>query len=140
LIHDRFGRDQHKALIHQLFHIRQSGSVTDYVEKFSLTVDRLTAYETDTNPLYYAMHFMDGLRDEVKSMVMIQRPSNLEEACALALVQEEDVEFSRKREYKRFDSSSSMSYQKSGFPSLPPSRWDKSVSGCAHLGPQGMFR
>jgi hypothetical protein len=93
----------------------------------SLLVDQLTAYETDTNPLYYAMRFMDGLRDEVKSMVMIQRPRNLDEACALTLVQEA-VDFGRKREYRRFDSSSSRSYQKSGFLALPPSRRDKSFN------------
>jgi hypothetical protein len=36
MIHDCFGRDQHEALIRLLFHIRQSGSVADYVERFSL--------------------------------------------------------------------------------------------------------
>jgi hypothetical protein len=29
---DHFGRDHHEALIRQLFHIRQSGSVAAYVE------------------------------------------------------------------------------------------------------------
>jgi hypothetical protein len=111
-----FIRDQHEALIPQLFHIRQSGSVADYVESFSLLVDQLTAYEIDTNPLYYVMRFVDGLSDEVKSMVMIQRPSNLDEACVLALVQEEAIEFGRKREYRRFDYSASRGSQKSAFP------------------------
>lgn len=32
-IHDRFGRDQHESLIRQLFHIKQNGSVADYVEQ-----------------------------------------------------------------------------------------------------------
>jgi hypothetical protein len=39
MIHDRFGRDQHEALIHQLFHIQQYGSVAKYVEQFSSLVD-----------------------------------------------------------------------------------------------------
>jgi hypothetical protein len=39
MVHGRFGHDQHKALIHQLFHIRQSGIVTKYVEQFSTLVD-----------------------------------------------------------------------------------------------------
>jgi hypothetical protein len=88
----------------------------------------MSAYETDTNPLYYAMRFVDGLRDEVKSMVMIQRPSNLDEACVLALVQEEAVEFGRKRVYRRFDSSASRGSQKSAF---PLSRVDKPLLGSA---------
>jgi archaellum component FlaC len=35
LVHDRFGRDQHEVLIRQLFHIRQIGSVSEYVEQFT---------------------------------------------------------------------------------------------------------
>jgi hypothetical protein len=32
LIHERFGKDQHQALMHQMFHIRQTGSVHEYVQ------------------------------------------------------------------------------------------------------------
>jgi hypothetical protein len=39
MIHDRFGCDQHEALIRQLFHIKQAGSVSEYVEQFSALVD-----------------------------------------------------------------------------------------------------
>jgi hypothetical protein len=86
LLHDRFGRDQHEALIHQLFHIRQLGSVEDYVERFSVLVNQLMAYKVTGNPLHYAMRFIDGLKDDIRPMVMIQRPSTLDSACALALV------------------------------------------------------
>jgi hypothetical protein len=71
LIHDRFGRDQHDALIHQLFHMRQEGFVTEYVDQFSALVGQLSAYESKANLLYYAMRFVDGLREKIKSMVMI---------------------------------------------------------------------
>jgi hypothetical protein len=50
LVHDRFGRDQHEILIQQLFHIKQSGSVHDYVEQFAQLVDQLAAYTTHTDP------------------------------------------------------------------------------------------
>jgi hypothetical protein len=103
LVHERFGRDQHESLIHQLFHIRQSGSVVEYVEHFSSLVDQLSAYEASTNPLYYAMRFVDELRDEIKSMVMIQRPSTLDLACALALVHEEVADSYKKNEVRRSD-------------------------------------
>jgi hypothetical protein len=32
MIHDRFDRDQHEALIRQLFHIRETEFVAEYVE------------------------------------------------------------------------------------------------------------
>jgi hypothetical protein len=61
MIHDRFGRDQHEDIIRQLFHIRWNVAVAAYVEEFSALVDQLCAYEANANPLYYAMHFVDGL-------------------------------------------------------------------------------
>lgn len=97
LLHDRFGREQHESLIRQLFHIKQVGSVTEYVEHFASLVDELTAYESRTDPLYYTMRFIDGLRDDIKSVIMVQRPSDLDTACALALVQEEAADATRRR-------------------------------------------
>jgi hypothetical protein len=34
-IHEWFGRDQHESLIRQLFHIKQTSSVQDYIDMFS---------------------------------------------------------------------------------------------------------
>jgi hypothetical protein len=55
------------------------------VERFSILVDQLSAYEANVDPLYYMMHFIDGLHDDVKVVIMVQRPSTLDIACALAL-------------------------------------------------------
>jgi hypothetical protein len=106
MLHDRFGRDQHEALIRQLFHIRQSGTVTEYVEQFAGLVDQLAAYESGADPIYYAMRFVDGLREDIKSVVMIQRPSSLDAACTLALVQEEALDSQKKKDTRRYESSS----------------------------------
>ncbi|KAK3126898.1 hypothetical protein QOZ80_7AG0564790 [Eleusine coracana subsp. coracana] len=100
MIHDRFGRDQHEALIRQLFHIKQTESVAHYVKKFLELVDQLAAYESPTDPLYFAMHFVDGLKHEIKASVMIQRPSDLDDACALALVHEEAMETQSKPTFR----------------------------------------
>jgi hypothetical protein len=82
------------------------GTVTEYVEQFSTPVNQLVPYETDSNPLYYDMRFVDGLHDGIRSMVMIQRPATLESACALALVQEEAGDYVKKKEYMRYEPSS----------------------------------
>jgi hypothetical protein len=86
LIHERFGQEQHESLIRQLFHIRQNGSVSEYVEQFTTLVDELAAYESRTDPLYYTMRFIDGLKHDIKYVIMVQRPTYLDPACALALV------------------------------------------------------
>jgi hypothetical protein len=87
MIHDCFGHDQHEAVIHQLFHIHQVGSITKYVEQFSALVDQLATYESNANHLYHAMIFADGLCGDIKSMVMILCPPTLDSTCVLALVQ-----------------------------------------------------
>ena len=68
---ERFGRDQHDILIRQLFHIKQVGSVSEYIEQFSKLVDQLNAYESVTDSCYYTMRFIDGLKDEIKSVVLV---------------------------------------------------------------------
>jgi hypothetical protein len=123
-IHDHFGQDQHDTLIHQLFHIRQVGTVVEYVEQFSALVDQLAPYESDSNPLYYAMRFVDGLRDEIRSMVMIQCPATLESACALALVQEAEDSV-KKKEYIRYEPSSNRMAHKFAYLLPPPPKVDK---------------
>jgi hypothetical protein len=131
-VHDRFGRDQHESLIRQLFHIRQKGSVSKYVEQFSSLVDQLAAYEEESNPLYYAMRFVDGLQNDIRSVVMIQQPSTLDEACALALVQEEAANSVKRREVRHYDLFSNKQGHKSAYSSLPPPKYDKPPPNSAH--------
>jgi hypothetical protein len=64
------------------------------VEQFASLIDELAAYESRTDLLYYTMCFIDGLRDDIKLVIMVQRPSDLDTACALALVHEKALESS----------------------------------------------
>lgn len=109
-IHNHYGHDQHESLIRQLFHIQQLGSVTKYVEQFSFLVDHLFAYEANVDPLYYTMCFVDGLCDNIKSVIMVQCTSTLGTTCSLALVLE-DVRASGR--YHHGDSSIHQYNQKS---------------------------
>jgi len=52
LVLDRFGQDQYELLIRQLFHIRQSGAVQEYADRFTGLVDQLIAYGKTTDPLF----------------------------------------------------------------------------------------
>lgn len=88
LVLDRFGRDQHETLICQLFHIAQNGTVAEYVEQFSELVDQLRAYASVTDPLYYTMRFIDGLRPDIKSSIIVQRPKDLDTVVVLAFLQD----------------------------------------------------
>ena len=88
-LHDRFDRDQKEALIRQLFHIKQTSTVSDNVERFSVLIDHLKSYCASTDPLFYTMRLIDGLRPNLKAMILVSRPQTLDAAICMALVQEE---------------------------------------------------
>jgi hypothetical protein len=54
LLKDRFGKDEHALLLRQLFQLKQSGSVSEYIEHFAQLTDQLNAYQTVSDPLWPA--------------------------------------------------------------------------------------
>ena len=69
---------------------------------------------------------MDGLKSEIRSAVVIQRPPDLDTACVLALLQEEVLDRDKKRDFRRIDSSSSTRHHAPSPLPLPlPPRGDK---------------
>jgi hypothetical protein len=59
--------------------------VQDYIDKFCELIDQLQAYSHNIDPVYYTIHFIDGLHDEIKHVILVQRSPNLDTACCLAL-------------------------------------------------------
>ncbi|CAD6256357.1 unnamed protein product [Miscanthus lutarioriparius] len=89
LLHDRFDRDQHELLLRQLFNIYQKTTVSAYVTEFSELVDQLKSYSPTNDPMYFTMRFIDGLKPDIKAIVLVQRPKTFDTACSLALLREE---------------------------------------------------
>jgi hypothetical protein len=90
-------------------------------------VDLLVTYEHTTDPLYYTMRFIDGLRDDIKYVIPVQRPGDLDIACSLALLQEA-AESSRRPESVRGDHSSYCRPLLRAAPTFS-SRWDQPRRG-----------
>ena len=72
-----------EMFIRKLFRIRQTASVSEYVDQFSMLVDNLVAYRRMMDPLYFVQRFVDGLRDDLHAAVIVQRPSSLDSACIM---------------------------------------------------------
>ncbi|CAN6322178.1 unnamed protein product [Urochloa humidicola] len=106
MVLERFGRNQHELLVRQLFHIKQTSTVAEYIEQFAGLVDQLAAYESKPDPSHYTMWFIDGLRDDLRAAVLIQRPSDLDTAYVLSQLQEEVSPQARRNSFRRSDYSS----------------------------------
>lgn len=92
LLCTRFGRDRHQLLIRQFYTIKQSTTVAEYIERFDILMNHLVSYSDTTHPYYFLTRFVEGLRSDIRAVVMVQRPMDLDTACSLALLQEEVTE------------------------------------------------
>jgi hypothetical protein len=124
LLCTRFGRDRHQLLIRQFYTIKQTSTVADYIERFDVLMNHLVSYSDTTHPYYFLTRFIEGLRADIRSVVMVQRPTDLDTACSLALLQEEVAEGEAvspprqiEHRYLRFPAKSVQSHMSSATPS-----------------------
>jgi hypothetical protein len=47
-------------------------------------VDQLNAYQHMSDPLYYTLKVVDGHRDDIKAVVMLQHPKDFDTTAVLA--------------------------------------------------------
>lgn len=125
MVRDRFDRDQHEILIRQLYHIRQTSTVAEYVTNFTKLVDQLKSYAVAVDQVYFTTRFVDGLRLDIRAIVIVHRPKTLDTACTLALLQEEAG--GSKDGPKSVPSSSWKSALKTALPLPLPPKTDKPV-------------
>jgi hypothetical protein len=69
-----------------LYRIKKTELVQSYIDKFCELIDQLQAYNPHIDPLYYTTRFIDGLKDEINHIIIVQRPSDLDIAYYLALL------------------------------------------------------
>jgi hypothetical protein len=122
IIRERFCRYQHELFIRQMFHIRQTTTVQDYVDRFIDLIEQLLAYTPNPDHLSYTTRFIDGLRDDIRAIILVQRPPDLDTACTLALLQEEAIEPGQRHEVRRTYGFSFTKHQavKGALPLPPP--------------------
>lgn len=127
LLHDWFGRDQHEILLRQLFHIKQTTTVVDYVDRFAALMDHLAPYDSCNDMLYFTTRFVDGLRDDIRVVIVVQRPLNLDTTYTLSLLQEEMADSTKRRTFYKYDHTpSTVSGSKGAHPLPRPPSLEKS--------------
>lgn len=80
----RFDRDQFNHFIRQFLHVEQSGPVLDYITLFDELMHQLLAHDPLVNLAFLTNKFIDGLHDDIKSVVLLHRPKDLDTASSLA--------------------------------------------------------
>nr|ABA98724.1 retrotransposon protein, putative, unclassified [Oryza sativa Japonica Group] len=96
----KFGREEFQSLIRQFKRLRQEGTILSYVEKFNELMHQLYAHHPSWNSVFFITEFLDGLKPEVSSAVILHRPNDLDTAVDLACLQEEVLEAGRRDSHR----------------------------------------
>jgi hypothetical protein len=97
----RFGKLQYQMLIRRLTHVRQTGTVQEYIENFNTIMHQMLAHSPNIDKEIFITTFIDGLKPEIKKVVIIQQPVDLDTAGSLALLQEEVLDDLPSRSFRR---------------------------------------
>uniref|UniRef100_A0ACD5Z343 Uncharacterized protein n=1 Tax=Avena sativa TaxID=4498 RepID=A0ACD5Z343_AVESA len=92
---EKFGRREFEQLLRQFSRLRQTGTVAEYAVQFNAAMNCLIAHHQSWDPLYFVTKFVDGLRSDIRVVVMVQQPKDLDSAVSLAVLQEEAMELTR---------------------------------------------
>lgn len=120
LVCEQFERNEFQTLLRQLFHLRPTDSVSDYTDKFNELMHSLLAHSSSWDPALFPSRYVDGLKDEIRVVVIVHNPRDLDTAISLAYLQEEALEISKRREPRHTDSGASGRSHLRGAMPLPP--------------------
>ena len=107
---DRFEKDQHNSLLRQFFRIKQTEGVADYIERFDSIVHQILAHDPKFSTATITNCFIDGLKDEIRVVVLVHRPRNLDIVGSIALLQEESSKDTPRREFRKHEMSGNFKY------------------------------
>jgi hypothetical protein len=91
----KFGQQEFEQLLWQFSRLRQMGTVSEYASQLNTVMNCLVAHHKSWDPLYFVTPFIDGLLPDIRVVVMVQQPKDLDSVVALALLQEEAMELTK---------------------------------------------
>jgi hypothetical protein len=81
--------------------LRQTGSVTYYQAQFEKLAHDILLYNPTYDHVYFVTRFLTGLKEEIRAPVALHRPRDVDTACALALLQEEELNALKQKTFGR---------------------------------------
>ena len=100
---DRFDRDQYQIHMRQLDALRQTSSVADYYHRFEQLSHSILLCNTSYDDVFFVTRFLNGLKEEIHAPIILHRPTTVDTASSLALLQEEELQSNKKRSWGKSD-------------------------------------
>jgi hypothetical protein len=97
----------------QILNIHQTDTVENYTEKFNHLCHQILLHDPNTSEVFFVERYIAGLSDEIRSVVLLRMPEDVDTASMLALLQETEQENIRQHHHS-FKSSSKYNYKAGG--------------------------
>ncbi|KAK1558228.1 hypothetical protein QYE76_059314 [Lolium multiflorum] len=100
LVHDKFGKNKYVYYRRQLRQLKQVGSVSEYIQQFEKLRNQLLLYNSALDENFFIDEFIEGLKSEYRAAIRLHLPADMDTACLLAMLQEEELEATAKSPIK----------------------------------------
>lgn len=97
MVFAKFDKDQYPLLLKQFDALKQNDSVLDYQRCFEELAHGILLYNPSSDDTYLVTQFLGGLKEEIRVAITLHRPKDVDTASALAQLQEEELENSKKK-------------------------------------------
>uniref|UniRef100_A0A0A9D1W1 Reverse transcriptase domain-containing protein n=1 Tax=Arundo donax TaxID=35708 RepID=A0A0A9D1W1_ARUDO len=103
-VNNKFGKDKYQQYIDELLHIQQISTVGAYHAKFEELMHRVLIHNGSYDETFFVSRFIQGLKEEIRSVIKLHKPRTVDSALSLARMQEELCEHSsKKKSYYKSD-------------------------------------
>lgn len=85
-VSDKFGKEEFQSVVRQFSQLKQTGSVVEYTERLNSLVFNLTIHHQSWDPIFFVTQYVEGLKGEIKSGVLLHRPKDLDTTASLAIL------------------------------------------------------
>ncbi|XP_066396562.1 uncharacterized protein [Miscanthus floridulus] len=93
-------------MLRHLEALKQTSSVTEYQQHFEELTHGIILHNPAFDDTYLVTRFLGGLKEEIRAAIALHRPKDVDTTSALTLLQEEELENSKKKIIHRDQSKS----------------------------------
>lgn len=92
MVFAKFDKDQYQTQLRHLEALKQTGSVSEYQRRFDELAHGILLYNSAFDDTFLVTKFVGGLKEEIRTAILLHRPKDVDTASALAMIQEEELE------------------------------------------------
>jgi hypothetical protein len=86
LVFAKFDKDQYQTQLRHLEALKQIDTVSEYQSQFDELAHGILLYNSGFEDTFFVTKFVGGLKEEIRSAILLHRPKDVDTASALALI------------------------------------------------------